>query len=1169
MTFNEVTIFVFERELRLVADNRGICLVSKSGFHPDSVETAVKPLGKSNFGRALQLVIPIFLERELADISSGDFVVAWEQVQHLYDKDFGLASWLPAACPFSLSIESQGSLADSDCKLKYVFYHGETQVFCNRIGSLVAHGSKLYCLPPSLFRILSTIDQFNSSAAKDKATSARLLAEIKSLAESERVNFDEYLKRENIVVPKSAELGLSFDSAGRLSLFPQIETLDEDVCRSFFSRFSDVQDIYDVDTADGGRLRVVLSPDLKEVAERMRRVSHVSGAARDRILAEPMSVFDGVSNADCVNLAQFGPRVKGIGPYVFQPTPYIKAVSGRFLDLETSSVFSDSEADEKRFEIGILAKDGDGEDVKISFSSPEDVERVLHKVQHSLADNESVVKLTDDSGTERIVPLSKNFEAGLKDLLEQVKPPEVREKTSSNSRKYLLIYENEDELDYAEEISEHSAPAWRFESPSSLVTSVDGTSFALKPYQERGIGWLQNSLSNSIGSVATLSSKRGVLLADDMGLGKTLQVLSFLAWAIEKEICPELSAETGPYKPILVVAPVILLENWKSEIASYFKSEGAIFYPFDLLYDARLKSYRVADAAGREYEVGQPTLDVQKLKQHRLIITNYDTVKNYQHSFAMIDWSIVIVDEAQKIKEPKTAVTWALKSLNALFKVALTGTPVENRLLDLWNITDFFHPGLLGSAREFSSSYEAGVELMDSDQRRKKGEELQKKLRYNEDSAFVLRRTKTDELKGLPPKMEHIVESPVSNEQIALQQQIVSEIRKARQSSRGRHLRAVQRLARLYQHSSLETDTRLDRDVRAYVEQSPKLQSVLSLLEKIKAKNEKVLIFAVYTKMQLILQKAIAEKFKFTPEIVNGTISSKVGSDGSLRRKIIQRFERKSGFNVLILSPEVAGVGLTITAANNVIHYGRWWNPAKEAQATDRVYRLGQQLPVNVYYPISVSPSFTSFDIRLHELLQRKKDLARDFLVPHDSLDINADELSDGLDTSMASVGSDKFIKTITSIDDLDSESFAALCSMMGAAQGFESNLIPSEEALGASVLMYNKDRLRIGFCLFSLEKRDVSIPIESVSRALVFFRKWVLDLKRGKREVEAVIYASQKLDRQTEAALKNLSINSSRRKEIENFLKRTKLSLPKLNSVSDGALSTLGEFAEILSAAD
>lgn len=1163
MTSKQFSIYEFERTVRLLADDRGVCLETKDGFDAESIEHSSKPLVKSNFGRSLQQVIPILLERELANVSSGDLVVPWGHVHRLYDKDFALGSWLPAACPFSLSILSEGSLGDSDCKLDYQLFHGATQVYCNRIGSFLAHGSKLYCLSKSLFRVLSIMDQFNSAKSKDKATSSRLLAEIKAIANNERVVFDEYLKRENIVVPQSAELGLSFDSSGRLSLFPQVDGIDPETCRSFFSRFAEAQSIYDVDTADGGRLRVVLSPDLKEVAERMRQVSHVSGAARDRILADPHSVFDGVNNVDCVDLAQFGPRVKGIGPYVFQPTPYIKAISGRFLDLETSSAFSESSTESSKFEMGITAKDGDGEEVKITFNSTAQIEGALDKVRQAKSANEAVITLIDDCGKDRIVPLSKNFEHGLEELLNQSKPPAARDKSAN--RKYLLIYENEDELDYAEDISETETTSWSYEPPSSLLTLVNGSAFALKPYQERGIGWLQNSLLSTIGVTGASSSKRGVLLADDMGLGKTLQVLSFLAWTIEKDICSDLSAETGPYKPILVVAPVILLENWKSEISSYFKNEGAIFYPFDMLYDSRLKRYKVTDAVGREFELGQPVLDVQKLKQNRLIITNYDTVKNYQHSFAMVDWSIVVVDEAQKIKEPKTAVTWALKSLNALFRVALTGTPVENRLLDLWNITDFYQPGLLGSARDFSAAFESGVELMDGESRRKKGEELQRRLRYNAAGAFVLRRTKDDELKGLPPKREHIVESPVSNEQIALQQQIVSDIKKAMKSSKGRHLQAVQRLAKLYQHSSLETETRLERSGRIYTEQSPKLQSVISLLESIKAKDEKVLIFAVYTKMQLILQKAISEKFKFTPEIVNGTVSSKVGSDGSLRRKIIQRFEKKPGFNVLILSPEVAGVGLTITAANNVIHYGRWWNPAKEAQATDRVYRLGQQLPVNVFYPISVSPSFTSFDVRLHDLLQRKKDLARDFLVPHDSLEISVDELSSGLDIA-PTFGTEKFLKGISSIEDLDPDAFAALCAKMCAADGFETFLIPSDEALGAHLLIHKHNRIRVGFCFFDLERRDIVIQVENLTRAVAYFRNWLASLNSRQWEVDAMICASQKIDRQTENALKNSAVKIVSRKDIEGYLKRTKVTMPELNSLRDCSLSNLNEFSEILS---
>ena len=198
-----------------------------------------------------------------------------------------------------------------------------------------------------------------------------------------------------------------------------------------------------------------------------------------------------------------------------------------------------------------------------------------------------------------------------------------------------------------------------------------------------------------------------------MGVGKTVQILTFLAWCIESGKFPDLSRSEPPFRPILIVAPLILLDTrtWENEMENFFANDGVVFWPVLSLHGDQLAKLRRDDAEGREMEIGKPILDLNRIQRHRVVITNYETIKSYQHSFAYMKdgkplWSFIISDEAQEFKVPSTKISHAMKALKAEMHIACTGTPVENRLLDLWNICDALQPGLLSSAKEFVERFE-------------------------------------------------------------------------------------------------------------------------------------------------------------------------------------------------------------------------------------------------------------------------------------------------------------------------------------------------------------------------------------------------------------------------------------------------------------------------------
>ena len=560
---------------------------------------------------------------------------------------------------------------------------------------------------------------------------------------------------------------------------------------------------------------------------------------------------------------------------------------------------------------------------------------------------------------------------------------------NDSTKKTLLIKTNEDEVD--QDYIEHAHQArqaeitWTLQCPASLDPACE-----LKRHQKAGVEWLQRC--------SGLEGRTGVLLADDMGVGKTLQLLTFLAWCIESEAYPELSCPRPPYRPILITAPLILLEtkSWEAEMSRFFKNKGNIFLPILPLYGPELRAYRRSDLAGTEGSLGKPILDLDRIRQHRVVITNYEALRDYEFSFAYHPegrslWSIVVSDEAQEFKTPNSRISHAVKKLQPNFRVACTGTPVENRLLDLWNIFDTVQPGLLGSANDFVRRFEKPSGDAQPIQ------ELKRTLLYERPNAFMLRRSK-DEVLELPPKHIHRVECAMSDEERIEHQKLaagISDVGQKRQK-----LDLLHQFARLYQHPKLLRSSGDEMPVSELKSSSSKLTEVLKLLHSIRLKGEKAIIFARHKDVQRMLARVIAEEFEMPVRILNGDtprLASFRNGGAQTRRHILEEFRKQPGFNAIVLSPFVAGVGLTLVEANHVIHYGRWWNPAVEAQATDRAYRLGQTKPVHVYLPIlrdTTGEVPRSFDQILDDLMTRKEALATDTLAREGFRAVAEDETS-------------------------------------------------------------------------------------------------------------------------------------------------------------------------------
>ena len=507
----------------------------------------------------------------------------------------------------------------------------------------------------------------------------------------------------------------------------------------------------------------------------------------------------------------------------------------------------------------------------------------------------------------------------------------------------LKISDNLEQLDY--EGAPRLSRAVDGGAPSSLRTS-------LLSHQEVGLRWLQARWA---------SGRRGALLADDMGLGKTLQVIVFQAWV-------QAMAKRQEPRRMLVVAPTGLLRNWMDEIQLHLKDPwlGEI----QQAHGAELKAMRLAVASrGNELSGGAPVLDLERLKSADVVFTTYETLRDYQHSFGAIPWSVLVLDEAQKIKNPAALMTDAVKAMNADFVVALTGTPVENGMADLWSIVDRVEPGHLSSLKAFLALVEPGGtpasealiqvrrQLMDGD------------------AALMLRRMKADHLQGLPEMHFHIERQDMPAGQAQAYRAAVLRARTAG-CDKGQMLKALQDLRAISLHPDPESEMVDD----AFWSASARLAHAIRVLDRVRDAGEKALLFLESKGVQQQLLSRLQRRYGLSepPLLINGDVA------GDWRKRRVDTFQQRKGFDVMVLSPRAGGVGITLTAANHVIHVSRWWNPAVEDQCTDRVYRIGQKRAVHVHLPLAVHPQYAeaSFDVKLHALLERKRQLSRTVLTP-------------------------------------------------------------------------------------------------------------------------------------------------------------------------------------------
>lgn len=876
------------------------------------------------------LPLATLVDNGYAYASKEGCLLPYENI-YLLDEDERILLGVPQSYDKAMRLvgTSMLNLSDFEYKVEFLTYVPDGElIVCERGGNILVKGRDKYLLNEAQYALLNRVDAFNSTPEEDKTTdyNLRCFAEIKALAEQAGCQLDSYLENENVYAPERIKIEIGRDDEG-FTVEPAVDIEENDKFQTYFDKMRKVQAQYPVQRENGERVRIVLNKEQKENLHYLKEQcgKHKTREEIQKIIEQPTEYFD----PNAFDLSElYSDRVIEIGVYKPKFYPFICPYKSCWI-------------------AGATVETPQNGTTKVTINSEEELERLKREIQSAKENKKGIVEYNNTQlDIEDAMFLAQTAEKQLKDSSQ---PAKVETENDNEARNVLIIEENAEELGFAvkERIIEKGDKYTLFTDPFLQE------GFSLKDHQKEGVAWLQHLYK---------SKASGCLMADDMGLGKTLQILYFIDWH---------SRKYANHKPYLIVAPISLLENWRNEYERFFMQP-------------RMKiNMLTSKDVTRKFNKSI----VDKMQKMDIILTNYESLRISQLNFCAVEFDVVALDEAQKIKSPGTLVTNAAKALKCNFKIAMTGTPVENSLLDLWCIMDFCVPGLLGNAKAFAAQYQNPLKKEDTDIVAL-GNEVHDKL-----GVYFMRRLKKDAAKDLPDKIElkeKVLMPPVQKEIYA---SVVNDYTSGIQPNM---LVTIMHLREVSEHPYLYDSTLLNHETDEIVDTSARLQATIKFLDEIKKKEEKVIIFVERKETQKMLQKLCLKRYGIITKIINGDTPSIVKRNmpnKQSRQSSIDEFQAVDGFNVIIMSPVAAGMGLNVTAANHVIHYSRHWNPAKENQATDRAYRIGQTKDVFVYYPMAVRADIKSFDETLDDLLSRKTSLATSTIFPTERVEVKQEEL--------------------------------------------------------------------------------------------------------------------------------------------------------------------------------
>lgn len=914
----------------------------------------------SEEGERISVVEQLYMTGLIDKKQDGEYLLPFERINKV-EKEYAEKLNLPTR-KVAITIKETGHFTTQKYRITYDAKSGPRSLYSpNRVGPILIYSGTEYLLDDRQWRLIEELERWTDPGREGSTDRARHQAYVKLLAKEAGIEISSFMSARESVFADDADIDIRKQDDKHLNIIPKLPGVPDELNEEILSTMETDRPalrtadeavkgkLFDVRNKDK-RIRVFINDQADRKIGQIRKIESITGKDVPRFIENPEAYLPESIEYDP---EVFAKRVKGLKVIRSTVVPFVhlkpRADRPGWFDLETGVRVENLDEN-----LGTLTDETNGA-ANLSTEMPS---RELSDQEFGKLESDLMEQVADDLhddwiysqelGWVNVKPAAVSQHAEARKRLKEagIEPGLI---SPENVNKVLDIYTNLESLEYNEGFLEQ-----RLKPQVIPYEPAPGLKADLYDYQKEGYRWM----------CGLGEANMGGLLADDMGMGKTLQVMAYLLNRKAK----------GTLRPSLIVMPFSILENWRNEISKFAPSLLPV-----LIYQG---------------EYRQQLLET--IPNYDLTFTTYETIARDQLYLGRINWKLVISDESQRIKNFKTRASHAAKGMHAMQRIAMTGTPVENRLSELWSIIDFIQPGLLRSYGDFRRTYEIPImqdELGAAD--------LTEKLVETIKPVF-LRRTKEDIFsKELPPPEVERKSIPLGEMQFQIYKELVADARLRQDVDKSRQrmntLAVLQQLIEVCSHPRLLDEDILNISTEKLIMESPKLEHVIGILETVRNLNEKVLIYSKYYKMQSILRRVILDKFGIYAPVINGGIV-----EG--RQDIVDQFNRSSGFNVMILSPRAAGVGLNIIGANHVIHYTREWNPAVENQATDRVHRIGQKKQVKVYYPIAVLPTLQkseqgfiskgiSVEQRLNDLLEDKRALMRNVIVTN-RLDITQEDLA-------------------------------------------------------------------------------------------------------------------------------------------------------------------------------
>jgi len=951
----------------------------------------------------------IDIQETLIKIRHSDVYQLEEEYRELFK--------FPSLFDGTMKVLLSGLINQGNAKFQVKLF-GEKEIIPYQIfGSILKVSDyEQYLLPDNMYNIFTTKNNLNNSEY-DMFSFIELLQE----DTSNKIFFDGLGDNDFVKSVKKISIDIQEDTNNDLLLSPKYDDLNTEISKKYVQKIDNSDNsllITSVDRENNSTTRYLLNNEDIELSKVINKTKRISKEDVPKFMSNPTSFFD-CDNIEMEEKIQevldFGYRITGIGE------PYV----GYFGSVKIDTPLSDVLKKNPDF-VDIVDKEYVREFIE---DNSDDLTAIIEQIQYAKDNTREEININgrsikDYEFDSYIDSCQKEVTKKNKTDLEDIKAPTFKE--------VLQIESNDDETmenesQYNKNIDEITTTD---DNEKNLYVDFE---FTPKQHQIIALNWFIDLYKNKY---------RGCLLADDMGLGKTFQVISFINYIITQK----------KNSKILIVAPTVLIDNWKNEFENALKQNSKEKYKIKIIRGSvkALDELELITKGKKSKEDVFNDIDTLNfVDDYNIYITTYKTLQKYQFGWAFMaeDQNIgidcMVYDEAQNIKNPNSLQTQASKAISSMcnFNILLSGTPIENELRDIWCLFDVFDPFFFGSWKNFRNSFLNNTENVES--------RLREKI-----SNYMLRRLKTQVLDSLPkkfePKLDETLETHLApnimkftKSETELYENIVNSDEPS--LTKLRKLRLISMHPILVNQEVSLIDYCLNNEV---LEEFSKTKELLSILENIRNKDEKAIIFAISKNIQILLKTTLSKKYGLNIHIVNGE-----NNKSTALHNMLDDFKSKQGFNIIILSTLAAGVGLTLNEANHVIHYERHWNPSKEDQASDRVYRIGQNKDVYIHHLIcQLDNENSSFDNGLNTLIMNKKSLSEDTLIPTSS--ISEKDLSDIIFDKPIDDG-------IDNIDSMNPYEFENYVKNIFNDKGYSSTLtdkVPTE--YGADVIALKGDEI-------------------------------------------------------------------------------------------------------------